>query len=376
MLLLVRTSRAGLSTNGFAAASACHRHAVSSAGGYRERRRLSCLSVALNTSTASKQQVAESVRTALRAGLYKNGSVSESPSAAVILASGTLASWLQDETFLAQILEPLADSATTSIGNSTELSVLTAAVDAIPRQRGPGNSLSSSEGLAILHGSLDKLLPGLWEGQATSAVGAFADRDSAQPALEFRAAPLEGDARPLRVIVPLANTIFTNGRPHTMFVSRWSATFEKEPRLLLEGSIEKTSQLINVHGPTRSAVDVPLVPITEARRIVAGLGNILRQVEIGVSPAPASKELELIIPKLLDARAKKLGDQATGPVSVWALLYPEHFASKRKLPKALDLSGAGESHEWVRAQEVSKSIPELLAAGCHIRKICKSSILS
>ncbi|KAK0733457.1 hypothetical protein B0T26DRAFT_684480 [Lasiosphaeria miniovina] len=320
------------------------------------------LSVALNLLTASKEQVADAVTRSLR-------TPGGPAAAAVVLASGGLASWLQDEAFMSRLLAPL-------VGGSTSLSVLSAAVHGIPRRRrGPGPPFSSSEGLAVLHGSLDGLLPGLWNVSTAGIYQATGDA-SDQPSLEFHTAPLDDDARPLQVTVPLANTIFSNGRQHTMFASRWHMASGGAAQPQLADVVERMTQSILVPraadagaASAISTVAVPLVPVTEARRIAAGLGNILRQVEIGVTPMPASKELESVIPKLLDARSKQLGDQAAGPVGVWALIYPENFVADANFPRPLELSGAGQPHEWSRAQEVSDLMPRLLAAGCHVRKI-------
>ena len=282
--------------------------------------------------------------------------------AAVILTSKSLASWLQDATFVSQLLAPLSHST-----SPAELSVLSAAVDGIPRLDSAG-SYSSSDGLAILHGSLEGVLPGLWT-DAASQVGG--ETNSAQPALEFRIASLVGDSRPLQVTVPVANTVFNNGRPHTMFASRWRVTKGSVPELLHVVARARQVIVADSASTDSSTVIAPLVPLTEARKIVAGLGNILRQVEIDLRPAPASKELEDIIPKLLKVRSGRHGGQTVGPMGVWALIYPEHVASAQGLPRALELSGSDRSHEWARAQEVSKLMPGLLASGCHIRKICE-----
>lgn len=68
----------------------------------------------------------------------------------------------------------------------------------------------------------------------------------------------------------------------------------------------------------QSRITLPLVPVTPARRIVAGLGNILRQVDVDGRPTPASKELEEAIPLLLARRANK----RAAVVGVWAVVYP------------------------------------------------------
>ncbi|KAK0656743.1 hypothetical protein B0T16DRAFT_501373 [Cercophora newfieldiana] len=318
-------------------------------------RRGGCISVALDPEVSSKQQVVDAVANALA----RSSGSEQGSDAALILASKSLASWLQDATFVSQILAPLSQSQ-----SPAELSVLSAAVDGIPRVSSTG-SYSSSDGLAILYGSLDTTLPGLWTNMALKSKG---DVSSSQPSLEFHVAPLEEDSRPLQVTVPVANTVFNNGRPHTMFASRWRTAKGSLPGLL--SVVEKTRQVV-VAGNTSSSsstVVAPLVPLTEARKILAGLGNILRQVEIDLLPAPASKELEDIIPKLLKARSERCGGRPVGPMEVWALIYPEHVAASQGLPRALGLD-ADESHEWSRAQEVSRLMPGLLASGCHIRKI-------
>lgn len=295
------------------------------------------------------------------AGALTRSAGSERSNAAVILTSKSLASWLQDATFVSRLLAPLSHDQ-----SPTELSVLSAAVDGIPQVNSAG-SYSSSDGLAIIQGSLDETLPGLWKespSQDGHKIG------SSQPQLEFHLRPLEEHSRPLQVTVPVANTVFDNGRRHTMFASRWRATKGSLPELL--HVIEKTKQVV-VAGNTSassSTVVAPLVPVTEARKIVAGLGNILRQVEIDLLPAPASKELEDVIPKLLKARSTAHGEQSVGPMGVWALIYPEHVAAKQGFPRALDLNQSAES-EWPHAQTVSRLMPGLLASGCHIRKICE-----
>ncbi|KAK4447523.1 hypothetical protein QBC34DRAFT_409639 [Podospora aff. communis PSN243] len=312
-------------------------------------RQRNCLSVAVKPEVTSKQVVVDAVTKALKR------SASGEYAAAVILASKSLGGWLQDATFVSQLLEPLGQGQ-----EAGELSVLSAAVDAIPRLSSQG-VYSSSEGLAILYGGLEETLPGLWaEGSGSSGKGS-------QPSLEFRVAPLQHDQRPLQVTVPVANTIFNNGRVHTILSSRWRTAKGSAPELL--DVAERTRPVIVTDGvaAASSSVVAPLVPVTEPRKILAGLGNILRQVEVDSLPAPASKELEDIIPKLLKARSRRaVGYRQVGPMGVWALIYPQHVAASSELPPALDL---GAEDEWVPARHVSGLVSGLLAEGCHIRKI-------
>lgn len=299
---------------------------------------------------------------------------------AVILASKGLASWLQDAPFVSQLLTSFGHAQNQGQGpeqGSSTISVLSAAVDSIPRLGNSGSStpaFSPSEGLAVLHGGLDEVLPGLWKERDVES------KASQHPALSFRVGPLVGDsdARSLAVTVPLANTVFNNGRPQTVLASRWRVNSGSLPELT--EVIEATGKVVVVptaraHAPdSLSDVIAPLVPLTKPRKLLAGLGNILRQVEIDGRPAPASKELEEVIPKLLSVRAKRgqSQGQTVGPMGVWAVLYPEHLAAAPGLlPQPLELVDADKSAEWAQALDVSKRMPELLASGCHVRRIRK-----
>ncbi|KAJ4422158.1 hypothetical protein N0V82_003242 [Gnomoniopsis sp. IMI 355080] len=70
----------------------------------------------------------------------------------------------------------------------------------------------------------------------------------------------------------------------------------------------------------------PLVPITHPRKIVESLGNILAKLDINGEPSPASKELQVNIPILLQARQKQVNyDPKSARVGVWALVIPERL---------------------------------------------------
>ncbi|KAK3695358.1 hypothetical protein B0T22DRAFT_103218 [Podospora appendiculata] len=330
-----------------------------------------CVSIVLKPSNSSKakngrgQTVLQDLTSEAigEAGLFA-GPVGRS-NAAVIISSKQYASWLDDDAFVSRLLAPLRDAASHETSPATELSILSAVVDGIPQNE--VGSPRSGEGIAILRGNLDVLLPGLWK---TAVAGLQSNSDGgAQPSIEFHVPSLRDDSRPLQVTVPLANTIFNTGRSHTLFASRWQIGPGAQPRLI--ALIEKSSQVIvpgKVSAGT-SSVAVPLVPVTEARKIVTGLGNILRQVEIDGKPTPASKELETVIPMLLQARAEESGEQPTGPMGVWALIYPEHVATSQNLQRVLQVSTSSSSRERKKAREVSGCISTLLAAGCHIRRV-------
>lgn len=225
-------------------------------------------------------------------------------------------------------------------------------MDAIPHVTPQTNTYCPAEGLSLLHGRFDDLLANPWE--APSPAGS-------QPSLQFNLPPIHPAHRAgFQVTLPLANTLFDNGRPHTLFASRW---FHGK----LGDVIERTTQPVmpRFDSGGQSRVSTPLVPVTKARRVVGGLGNILRQVEIDGLMVPASKELEEVIPRLLSTRTD---GGLPGPMGVWAFVYPERIVKDVKFPNVLEVGVEG---EWERAREVEGVMGDWLAGGCHLRRIRK-----
>ncbi|KXX73977.1 hypothetical protein MMYC01_208753 [Madurella mycetomatis] len=291
--------------------------------------------------------------------------------AMVILASRSLASWLEDTTFVSQLLERF-NLAGTSVSEPGKIHVLSAAVDEVPRFDRRRNFYASSEGLSILCGRLGNDLPSPWSEEEVKA--------GAQPCLEFRL-PQVSYTGPLDVDIPLANTVFSNGRSHTLFASLWEANGAQGLRLVEK--VEKTRQRIFTEQTSsekrllsKGIVACPLVPLTNPRKITAGLGNILRKIDINGESAPASRELEAIIPLLLEQRQKQFGQNddplAAGPVGVWALIMPATFA--RDYPQSdflepLNWKEYNPSDESRLAGNTVNVMGRLLAGGCQLRKI-------
>ncbi|KAJ4364885.1 hypothetical protein N0V85_009266 [Neurospora sp. IMI 360204] len=236
------------------------------------------------------------------------------------------------------------------------------------------------------------------------------------PVLEFRINPLRGDNRPVQVTLPLANTSYATSTaaqqrgttPHILEVSAWARSPEKQKLrpIHVEANTRThvTIQTTSLKQPWPSETWFQLLPITSPRKIVSGLGNILKQVEIDGESAPASKELEHVIPKLLSMRAsshrpiKKTSDSHA--VKVWALIIPDEVYQKyaklqplfdlsmqfppvldlskqfppvfdlsMQFPPPFDLESATTADEKRLAGRCSKALQGLLVAGCHIREI-------
>jgi hypothetical protein len=123
--------------------------------------------------------------------------------------------------------------------------------------------------------------------------------------------------------LPLANTIFQTGSPTTMALSTWvketgSTELKLKSKIHLSETSIKLRQDKNVEP--RSALAVPLIPITVPRVVEAGMGNILRRVTgpDGKSVS-ASEELEKVVPEYFKAR-----NEPPQAMSVWALLIPKN----------------------------------------------------
>lgn len=294
--------------------------------------------------------------------------------ASVVLVSRSLASWLADPSFMRQLVLVLtADGQTID----TAFSMLSAAVDEVPRL----TERSSPHGLSVLRGNASDILPGLWE----AGIRDSRQKDQSPSFLDFRLPGLQEKSQPLQVTVPLANTIFTTGRPHAFSASRWhAATGAARSELSLAHSVEKTAQTIvlpplatpkNSRCPPQSFVDTALVPLTKPHKIITGLGNVLRQVEVGAALQPASKELESIIPALLKKRLECSDpaaghDPPSGPVGIWALIIPKELVSDDYPPRnALDVENYDPRSETDLARSMLVTMDKLLTQGCQIRKV-------
>ncbi|KAL2199958.1 hypothetical protein P885DRAFT_29485 [Corynascus similis CBS 632.67] len=289
--------------------------------------------------------------------------------AAVILASRSLAPWLDDNVFLSRLL---AASGMADVEPSN-VSVLTAAVDEVPRYDRRLDYFASSEGISILRGHKRRILPSLHFSTATSASPSLpSDQQPASPS-------------PFRVHVPLANTLFANGRQNTMSASQW--WFPNQLHIgsqlpVLKQKVHLTNQTVilppNDLGFTPGSgtgVSGRIIPVTPARRVVGSMGNILSKIEINGEPAPASQELEHIVHLLLKPPRKLREDNhgsdhtTRGPLDVWAMIIPpEHVESDRVTPP-LPLDEYHPNREWRLARHCSNAVALHLAYGCRLHRV-------
>ncbi|KAF2269913.1 hypothetical protein CC78DRAFT_564583 [Lojkania enalia] len=124
------------------------------------------------------------------------------------------------------------------------------------------------------------------------------------------------------VQLPLANTIFQTGTQTTMRYTQW---LRKEESLkLAKANNTPTFNVrlrIETHDPAnkRSALAIPLIPLTFPRLVEESMGNILRRVTGPDNKSmTASQELESIVPQYFKCRG-----EPSQPMTVWALLIPK-----------------------------------------------------
>ncbi|KIH91784.1 6-phosphogluconate dehydrogenase [Sporothrix brasiliensis 5110] len=365
--------------------------------------------------SSSKQTVLDTIRSRKEALAAQSQAASPgSPdNAAVILASPDFATWLDDEAFLAALLQQLPLSQPRSSGG-TETSVLCAVVAALAAPqttasvRGGRDERPPVSGLSIAYGNSDALLPGMWRGddgkaalrRSRGSIGSDLDRDVA---VTVQVPPLagagaDGDAS-LRVTLPLSNTIFQNGRRSTLLASRWQTleqggfqrqTLEARDHQLIvappSSSSSSSSSPVSSSPSTQdtTSVSAPLFALSEPLQIASGLGNIVRQVfdRDSAKPIPAARELEAAIPALLAARRKAAPALQDGALAVWGLVIPapvvpvyEQLRARLQAQQQspLDALASDADHtpaaEQQAAAQASAHFTELLAAGCRLHRI-------
>ena len=226
---------------------------------------------------------------------------------------------------MSKVLETIFPTRSRAVrASNLDVTALVAVVDGLP----PGKHQQMeqiTEGFAFLLCDHRIVLPGLWQRDDNIADGN--QSNSPGSSIIFRMHPnsiIEGG---LEIGVPLANTMFRNGRTSTLFAAKWSRTGATDmfERIL---QVEKKSATIypapsNPIAPLH--LEIPLVPLTPPRRVVSGLGNIVRQVANAEgNVVSASQELEASVDSYLEARS--LNKQT---VTVWALIIPDSIIMDR-----------------------------------------------
>lgn len=138
------------------------------------------------------------------------------------------------------------------------------------------------------------------------------------------------------IAVPLANTLFLNGRTSTLVETLWH---RKDNGTLTQG-VSSQVKALNIQLSTTMASwfhYLPLTLLTASRPVRSAMGNVLRKVEVDGADAPASKELEKAVAE------SPLTTYADGArAQVYATIAPKERPRLDKRPRPWNiLSGLG-----------------------------------
>lgn len=276
--------------------------------------------------------------------------------AAVVLATPTFARWLTDASFMSALLGTFAQK---------DVQVLAGVVDDLSA---PTSSGSSASGFSVLQGPGESLLPSFGTPAAPSR-----GRDTPAPgSLQF-SLPRGASGSRLSLNMPLANTVFQNGKESTLMACTWRST--PESAFALSHAADRTKQDVALAGPP-PALSVPLIPVTPPRKIAGCLGNIISQIEIDGAAVPASTELENEVQAVYDRRAAAGNLNSEGmPVDIWALVSTPKGTVTSEVEDVLDSLEEAEfdgpeEERAVAARNVS-SVEKLLVSGFQLHRISK-----
>lgn len=246
-------------------------------------------------------------KTSLRLGRYTTGE----QHTVFILATSTFASWLEASSeFIPQALQCVFGSF-----SSVGVDVVCGVVDGLAPRPVSMEQPCEEEGFSILHKAGKQ--ENVWDNNDT------VPNPNLQSTLTFRA----NKGGKVALTLPLANTLFHNGRHSTLLLSRWRSSggsFE-----ITRGQTEKQNITLNVLGKERYPhirTRIPCIPLTPMRRIQSGLGNIVRTIDFGEGGVKdvgsASRELEISVPEYLTKHG-----HGHSIIDVWALIVPQNAFS-------------------------------------------------
>jgi hypothetical protein len=245
----------------------------------------------------------------------------------ILLVTPAFASWIDlTNSFLEECMNELFTSGRYKHVTKT-IHSLAAVVDKLPTPRNSSTdgtkSSFASEGLSLMLVSESDVLGRV--ARPSQEGGAIFK----EPTFMFSLRPLLSSAKKdasfieqYEVGLRLANTIFANGKERTLQAMRWEYHSVSQKYVLGPyrdlSNCTVTSSLDFVHG----CLEVPLHPVTQRRKVVSSMGNILRQISRSENdrsnePIPASSELERELPRYVDDH--NIDDPR---LSVWALVQP------------------------------------------------------
>jgi hypothetical protein len=281
--------------------------------------------------------------------------------AAVLLATPQFAKWLDDEPFMKDFVDFISGP-----DKSGQFHLLSAVVDHVAP---PVPTNKPIQGLSILRGNLDSILPNLW---APAPPRATEDAD--------KVAALTIDFGNPHVTIPLANTTFLNHRTSTLIASRFDLS-QGSPQLT--ETVEKQWQQVTppldeqLRSVNELGIWAPLVPLTRPRVVTESFGNIVRRVDVDNESTPASNELEPAVDEL--HKTKSYLVQTT--MGVWAMITPPSYSQAGiNLASSNDPDPTATFEENHSATELvsstSSHLQKLYGQGARLYQICMYSLFT
>ncbi|KUJ22876.1 uncharacterized protein LY89DRAFT_714581 [Mollisia scopiformis] len=237
----------------------------------------------------------------------------------VILFTPDFLPWFNDNTFIPKILDRISHSSSSVTDEVSPVQVkyrvVCACVDGIAPEESYGTFKGQpvTKGFSFLHAPVKTLI-----GQRRKAI----EDESSQAAIPTPAVVLfaRGGPETQGVAVPLANTMFQNGKASVLESSVWGA----EEGKFVEIIKKEDMRFVYIHALTGinrfMESFIPACPVTPFHTIKDGFGNIVRTLDFGSDDVgPASQELEKVVSTISD----RLGGSK---VDVWALIVPPGVA--------------------------------------------------
>ena len=213
---------------------------------------------------------------------------------------------------------------------------------------------SSAEGISVLFTDTESATPDLWSTQPRKQ--RFSANGTVIFQFEAKLDDVEGTSQPTgppkqkqawqSFQLPVANTLFQNGRTSTFLAQRWIPITAPatDSEMLQIRNTRMLNQTLNIKGFPRSGrvviPELPLSAITYPRTIAASSGNVIKAFKIpndsnqGLS-VPASTELEESV-SIWNESQNLPGQRAM----VWALVTPGESRSDYRRLTSMSLRSA------------------------------------
>lgn len=256
-----------------------------------------------------------------------------------------------DSTFIPSLFHRVFENAEIADGVRVDgIDVLVAVIDKVPYpNRGEPQKVKISgfskeagfEGISVFTLESNTAAPDLWSDRVqTQAQETMTIQQRCTLSFLARTSPKNNTGRATQwpgrpwtshmFQLPVANTLFHNGKISTLFAERWvfgACKTMEETNPVIRAIRTKRAMLPQqlLHLPyfsPRFRLETSLIPITSTKLVATAAGNIIRQLHHGpnIDPkeaVPASRELEEVI-------SRKVESDVTLPqkLDIWALVTP------------------------------------------------------